>query len=133
MTHDPTTVARDVYERWGRGDFGSVDWAHDDVELVLADGTEAGARRGLAALSRTWGEWLREWRDFRVEADEFVAIDDESVLVLTRFHGSGKRSAIAMEARPGASLLTVRGGRVVRLVLYTDREAALEDMRRWTG
>jgi ketosteroid isomerase-like protein len=38
-----------------------------------------------------------------------------------------------MEARPGASLLTVRGGRVVRLVLYTDREAALEDMRRWTG
>ena len=55
-------------------------------------------------------------------------IDDERVLVLNDFRGRGKRSGVeAGQVRAeAATLLHVRDGKVTRIVIYFEREHALE-------
>jgi ketosteroid isomerase-like protein len=72
--------------------------------------------------------FVSAWQWLRTEAEEFRELDDEHVLVLVRYAGRGKASGVRLreiEAR-SASVYRVRKGKVVRLVLYWDRDAALE-------
>jgi ketosteroid isomerase-like protein len=75
-------------------------------------------------------DFLSAWKGLRSEAEEYVELDNERVLVLFRFSGRGKTSGLALEEiRPtGAHLFHVRDGRVTRLVVYFDRERALADL-----
>jgi hypothetical protein len=45
-------LVRPIYTAWERGDFSSVEWAHPEIEFVIADGQRAAAGRG-------WPGWLR--------------------------------------------------------------------------
>ena len=66
-----------------------------------------------------------------MEAEEYLELDDERVLVLAHFEGRGKTSGVDVSRMltRGASVICVREGRVTRLVLYTDRERAFADTR----
>jgi ketosteroid isomerase-like protein len=79
-------------------------------------------------MAEMWRETLGVFEELHTEADEYRALDDERVLVLMRFSGRGKTSGLEvgqMQTR-GANLFHARGGKVTRLVLYWDRERALE-------
>jgi hypothetical protein len=81
-------------------------------------------------MAAAQGRWLKAWADFASEAEDVQELDAERVLVLTRLVGRGKTSGIqlgAVQAR-GASVFTLRNGKVVRLVLYADRGRALADL-----
>jgi hypothetical protein len=73
---------------------------------------------------------LDAWEDYRAEAEDFRELDGERVLVLQRYSGRGKASGLEIEqmGSMGAALFQLRGGKVTRLVLYTDRERALADL-----
>jgi ketosteroid isomerase-like protein len=122
-------LVRAVYAAWGRGDFSSAEWADPEVECVSDDALLPGSTLGPAQMAQAWGEWLRAWTDFRVEAEEFLEIDGERVLVLARYRALGKWSG--MEFGPprtdAATLFHLRQGKVVRLVLYLDHRRALAD------
>ena len=68
--------------------------------------------------------------DYRAEAEEFRELDGERVLVLQSYSGRGASSGVEIEqmGSKGAALFHLRGGKVTRLVLYTDRERALADL-----
>ena len=122
---------RSIYAAWGRGDFLSpADWAHPEVEHVIADGPTPTSRTGLLAVAQGMREFLSTWEDFRIAVDEYRELDDGCVLVLVRFSGRGKTSGveIGQVQAEAANLLHICSGKVTRLVFHWDRERALADL-----
>jgi ketosteroid isomerase-like protein len=124
-------LVRSIFEAWERGDFSSVEWAHPDIEFVIADGPSVGSWTGLAGMAEGFREAiLSPVEQYRTEAEEYREIDDARVLVLNHAAGRFKTSGIELEEMPtkGATVFRVREGRVTKLVLYADRERALADL-----
>jgi ketosteroid isomerase-like protein len=123
-------LVRSIYAAWERGDFGVTSWADTRLEFVRVDGPTPGTLRGLGETRPGWREFLRDWDDFRAEAEEYRELDGERVLVLHHFGGRGKRSGaeLGLTGSKGACLFHVTDGRVTRLTLYAVRERALADL-----
>jgi ketosteroid isomerase-like protein len=52
---------RSIYAAWERDDYSSTEWAHPDVEFVLADGPDPGSWRGRAGMAEGWRAFLSNW------------------------------------------------------------------------
>ena len=131
MSQENVELVRSIYEPWGRGDFRSVEWAHPEIEFVIADfGPLVGTSKGLAGMSETWGAFLGAWAEYRTEVDEYRELDDERVLVLLHIIGRGKSSGVQLgQVRTkAANLFHVRGGKVTRLVIWADQERGLAEL-----
>jgi hypothetical protein len=94
MTSANLDLVRSIYAAWERGDYSSVEWAHPEIEFVIAGGVAPGSWRGLAGMADGYRAWLSAWEEFRVEAEEYREIDDERLLVLNYFTGQGKTSGL---------------------------------------
>ena len=124
-------LVRSIFAAWERGDYGSADWAHPEIEFTLPDGPTPGRWTGVAEMAQAWGQWVTgAWAHFRVEAEEFRELDDERVLALVLYSGRGKTSGLELgQLRTrGAGLFHIRDGKVTRFVGYWDRERALADL-----
>ena len=123
-------LVRSILAGWERGDFGpSAEFADPDTEFVIADGPSPGRWTG-PAVTEGYREVLSTWEDWRVEADEYRELDGEHILVLVCFSGRGKTSGldVGKMRSEGAHLFQLRGGRVIGIVHYWDREHALADL-----
>jgi ketosteroid isomerase-like protein len=123
-------LVRSIRAAWERGNFRSSEWAHPEIEYVIADGPSPGSWRGLAGMAEGWREFLGAWEEVRAEAEEYRELDNERVLVLTRYHGRGKRSGLGLDKlhAGGAGLYELHDGKVTRMVQYLDRDRALADL-----
>jgi ketosteroid isomerase-like protein len=123
-------LVRSIFAAWERGEYNSGDWAHPDIEYVVADGLDPGSWRGLAAIADVTRDRLKAWEDFRFTAVEYRELADERVLVLGHARGRGKKSGLELSQIRGerAHVFHVRDGKVTRLVLYTDSDRALADL-----
>jgi hypothetical protein len=103
-------LVRSIYAAWERGDYSSAEWAHQEIEFVIADGPAPESRTGPAGLAEGAREFLSTWEDFRFEAEEYRELDNDRVLVLTRRIGRGKTSGAELEqmGSKGASLFHIR-------------------------
>ena len=129
MSRESLDLVRSIFAAWERGDFSSAEWAHPEIEYVIADGPVPGSYKGLAEMAAGWREFLSAWEDFRAEGvDEYRELDSERVLALQRFSVRGKASGLDLRRVRGANLFHVRRAKVTRLVLYWDRERALADL-----
>jgi ketosteroid isomerase-like protein len=127
MSQRNVDALRPIYDEWARGNFRprfdvyapEMEWGWSDefpgLERVAIDPADRSVRLE---------EWLSEWDDWRCEAEEYIA-EGESVVVLTRYRGSGKESGASVDTT-GAHVWTLRDGMVVRLEVYSNREKALE-------
>jgi ketosteroid isomerase-like protein len=123
-------LVRSIYQAWELGDFSSADWAHPEIEYVIADGPAAGSWTGLAAMAEATSDWLSVWEQYSIAAEQYRELDDERVLVLNRRSGRGKTSRLELsEMRSqGADVFHLRDGKVTRSVHYWDREHGLADL-----
>jgi|SRR5271166_858107 len=123
-------LVRSIYAAWGRGDYSSTEWAHPEIEWVIADGPSPGSWIGAGGMAEAWRDWLSAWEAYRAEVDEYCELEDGRILVLTRRSGHGKTSGLDLSKvmSQGASVVWVRNGRVTRLVNYWDRDRALADL-----
>jgi len=124
-------LVRSIFSAWGRGDFSSYEWAHPEIECVIADGPEPVSSTGLVGMAEGWRDFLSTWEEgYRTEADEYRELDGERVLVINRYIGRGKTSGLELGqiGTKGATLFQVRGGKVMKIVLYFDWEHALADL-----
>ena len=73
---------------------------------------------------------MNAWEGYSSKAEEYIALDDERVLVLQLLSGRGKASGLELaQMQPkAAGVFQVRDGKVVRIVLYYDRDRALADL-----
>jgi ketosteroid isomerase-like protein len=129
VTDSPNVeLVRSILASWGRGDFGEASqWAHPEIELVLADGPDPGSYKGLAEMTRGWRARMSAWEKGSLTAEEFRELDGGRVLVLGRFSGQGKRSGLDLNSK-AANIFDVRDGRVTRIARYWDRDRALADL-----
>ncbi len=130
MSRENVELVRSVCEAWQRADFSSVEWAHPEIEWVIADGLSPRTWSGLAALAEGERDFLSGWEGYRLDVDGYRELDDDRVLALVRSAGRGKTSGVEIGriARPGAAVFHIRDGRVTKLVTYYDRERALADL-----
>jgi ketosteroid isomerase-like protein len=123
-------LVRSICEARERGDYSSADWAHPEIEYVMADGPMPGTWSGLVELANGIRDFLSAWDNFRAEVDDYRELDHERVLVLLRFSGRGKTSGLELAAtqQKGANVFHLYDGKVTRVVHYFDRERALSDL-----
>ena len=74
-------LVRSIYADWEHGDFSTADWAHPDIEYVVADGPEPGTWSGVGEMAAAFRDLLGAWEDFRVRADEYREVDEGAVAV----------------------------------------------------
>jgi ketosteroid isomerase-like protein len=123
-------LVRSLYVAFEEGDYSSTGWADPEIDFTIGDGPDQGSWHGLDGLAKGMATFASAWQWLRTEAEEFRELADERVLVVVRYVGRGKSSGIRlreMEAR-AASVYQVRSGKVIRLVLYFDRDRALVDL-----
>jgi ketosteroid isomerase-like protein len=121
-------LVRSIYADWERGDYySSTAWAHPEIEFVVMDGPSPGGLTGVSAVEDNWRVFQETWEDYRVSANDYRELDADRVLVLARFSGRGKTSGLEM-AQLAACIFTLRGGKVVALTIYWDRDRALADL-----
>src|SRR5207249_875621 len=77
-------LVRSIFAAVERGDVSSAEWAHPEIEYVIADGPSPGTWTGLAGMAEGTRDYLGSWEDFRAEVDAYRQLDDDRVLVLTR-------------------------------------------------
>ena len=130
MSQENVDLVRSIYAAWERGDYGSMEWAHPDVEFVRADGPDPGSWTGAAGLATAWRDFLSAWEGYRIQVDAYRELDRERVLVLTKRSGRGKTSGLEVgpEAARGATVWHLRDGKVARQVTYWNRNRALADL-----
>jgi ketosteroid isomerase-like protein len=123
-------LVRSLYAAWQRGDYRSADWAHPEIEFVLADGPDPGVWTGVAAMAGAWRKRISGTEEHRNEAEEYRELDPERVLVLHHRTARGKTSGLELGrlGSPGAAVIHVRNGKVTRLVSYMNRDHAFSDL-----
>jgi len=123
---DNVELARRLYDAFIRRDFAAAtEFLDPQIELLTPPGTpEEGSYRGYQQARRHLTELLEPFEDVRVEPEEFIETKDQ-VIVIVHVSGRGRGSGLPIDTT-FAHLLTVRGGRVVRLRAFFDREEALE-------
>jgi ketosteroid isomerase-like protein len=130
MSRGNADLVPPIYERWGRGDWRlrfdvydpHMEWGWSDEFPGLA-----GVFEDHRDPNPRLRAWLSGWEHWRVEAEDFLEIDDH-VVVLAGYHGRGKGSGVEVHQR-GAHVFDLRNGKVVRLEMFADRERAIESVR----
>ena len=97
---------------------------HDDCAFVNASPGVGSTHTGLHGLRALWLEWLAPWDSYYTETEDVIDVGNQ-VVVLFRDHGRRKDLAADVEAR-GASVYTVRDGKVARVEFNPNRDEALE-------
>jgi len=123
-------LVQSIYAGWERGDFSSTEWAHPDIEYVIADGPSPGTWKGLAGLAEGARSWISAWQGFRVEPEEFRELDENRVLVLSHGRGRGRASGLEVGqfGAEAADLFHIHDRKVTRFVVYFDRDRALAEL-----
>ena len=112
-----------MLEQWGRGEFWDAEPYADDVVFVRS-GPDGGEYHGIDALGAAWRDFLAAWEGFRIHTERVVAGDAGVYVLLIRLLARGKGSGVTTDAEV-ANVVTMRNGRIARLEMHWDRDAAL--------
>ena len=127
MSQENVDALRPVYEEWRRGNFRPRFDIYDrDMEWGWSEEfpDSGGVSRDPQLRSERLMRWLSSWRDWQVEAEEYIT-RGEFVVAFVRYTGSGKESRVDVDVQ-GAHVWKMRDGKVVRLEIFSSREKALE-------
>lgn len=96
----------------------------DDFESVMAFPGDTRTYAGPAGFRKNWLDWLEPWATYRTTIDELIDAGDRVVLLLRDY---GRRKDMDTEVEIiGASICTIRHGKMARWEDYPDRVKALE-------
>jgi ketosteroid isomerase-like protein len=117
-----------AYARFNAGDKEpSLDDWHEEGEYVASsDDPDSDTHRGIEAVRRQVARWVEAYPDLRVEPLETRSNGDK-VYAWVRFIGHGAASGVPIDMEL-AHVCTVRNGKTVRLVEYSNRAEGLKAM-----
>jgi ketosteroid isomerase-like protein len=121
-------IVRGVLAAVSRGDLdAALESAHDDFEVDWTNsrGLLSDVHRGRDQAREALTSFLAAWESLRWNPEEFVELDDERVVAVSQMQMRGHGSGVEVSAR-GASIWTVREGKVAAVKLYQSKAEALE-------
>jgi ketosteroid isomerase-like protein len=127
MSQENVEIVRAAFEAFLEGDQEKTAQLVDPA--LEFHGTIGGLQEGQIAhgqseIDQTFeSEDLEAWEERRLEPEEFIDAGDDVVVLLHEYR-RGKGSGVELETET-AVVVTVSGGRVVRIQGYMDRDAAL--------
>jgi ketosteroid isomerase-like protein len=126
MPGEHVNAVREVYARWGQGDFAaSLDVADPLILFVLGpEFPDAGSYLGVEGLREYTRGFLEPWSRLTIEAEEVTPAGD-SVVVTVLQRGVGGESGVTTELRY-FQVWSFRGARAIRLENFRERAEALE-------
>ena len=122
MSEDNVRVAKQTYEAFGRGDVPAVlENFHADVEWHAAEGLPwGGVHNGPDAVAENvFGALMAAVDGFALNIDRFIEGNDDVVLVLGRYSGTGRAGGKSLDAA-FAHVWELRDGKLKRFLHYTD-------------
>lgn len=120
-TVDNADIVKSVYDLFAKGEIPAIldlfdkDVIWTEMEGFPYGGTYVGAGAILNGVFMRLGT---EWNDFQAIPDEFLKSDDR-VVALGHYQGTYKTTGKGMRV-PFAHVWTLRDGKVVKFVQYTD-------------
>ena len=127
MSHENVEIVRALFEAWGRGGLDALAEFWDArIDWRAAEGAldDAGPIHGVDAMRAYVQDWLDDFDELRVEAEELIDAG-EQVVAVQRISGRAKASGIKTDIRY-AVVYTIRDGKIVRGREYWERAQALE-------
>ena len=126
MSDENVEIVRSFYRAWARDDFpGPAELMDPEIEYINPPGAvEPGTRRGLAAFRKAVEKVFEGWEAWEMEPEEFKAVGDQVVVVLS-YKARGRKSGAQIEGRESA-LWTVRDGKVLRYAWFRDPAEAAD-------
>ena len=125
MSDDNLDVVRRALDAWNRGDLErALEDMHPDAEVDWSDsrGLHRGIFRGREQVTRFYEEWFEVFERVEIHPEELIEVGEHVVVPnLGRARG---REGVSVSAR-STQVFTLREGKVVRVRLYQDQEAAL--------
>jgi ketosteroid isomerase-like protein len=128
VTDENMQFLREVYDRWGQGDFSVGMERYDPhVQLIFAPGfplEHTGVFTGEAGVREYMGDFLGAWKQVSIGAEGFV-VEGDSVAVAVRQRAEGRESGATVDLR-FFQVWTFRGSHVIRIDNFRERAEALE-------
>jgi ketosteroid isomerase-like protein len=124
----PAETARAGIEAWNTGDLEAFLQTVDPDMLWVTSGVFPGLRpsySGHAGMREFWAAFMEPWEMLQIQIDRLIEIDDQSVLLLVRFHARG-RDGIEVE-RTITNHMVMRGDKLARFQGYAQWEQALDE------
>jgi len=117
----------EAVNRKPKPDFATInDLYHPDHEFISAlDALEGEKHRG----ARGYRDWLLDTQhaiETESRLEQVTEIDKDRVLAIIPTSVRGKLSGVALKEERWASIVTVRGGKIIRSEVYRSSDEALE-------
>lgn len=127
MAQDNVEIVRTALEAWNRGDWAAtLRDMHPDVEwrtsTPILDLPEVS--HGHEGVRAFWRTWTATWDEIRADAEEFIPIGDDELLLLLRWRASST-TGLDVDQRV-AFQFTFRDGLLIRFVSYWEPADAFE-------
>jgi ketosteroid isomerase-like protein len=126
MSEENVEIVRAAIDAANRGDVDATlkSVAPDaEYDLSRAVGPFHGVYRGLDEIRRLSAAFASPWESQRYEVEEFIEAGEQVVTPFTNYLLG--RDKIEVQAR-AAYLWTLRGGTIMRMCYYQERQEALE-------
>jgi ketosteroid isomerase-like protein len=126
MSQENIRFVLDGYARFNAGEREPELWFfHPDAEYHAArEDPDSAIHRGIDALRRHYARWIESYPDLTAEPLD-AKENGDVVFLWLRFGGHGEGSHVPVEMEL-AHVITMRDGRVTRIVEYFDKAEALE-------
>jgi ketosteroid isomerase-like protein len=128
MSEENVELVRRTYAEWERGNMtAGVELFDPEIvfESFMPDANERVVANGPGEVGSFMRDFLGQWRDYRLIADEFREVGKGKVFVAGRQAATGRQSGVGVES-PMCSVWTFRNGKVVGLLFEPDIQTALE-------
>jgi hypothetical protein len=91
----------------------------------VPDGLINTSARGFEGFRQEWSEWLSSWQTWFIEPEKFIPLSGDRVLALAVNRATSKTEGVEMVFM-GASIWTLRNGKIRRMELFLEREQAFK-------
>ena len=131
MARDNLQIVQGGFSALARGDTESFLAVLDDgAEWVNPPyAVEPGTKRGTGGFREALDRMQASFGGIRLKVDEVIEASETTVVVTGHWTGTGTAGGVRLET-PFSSLLTLRGGKVVRYEWFREKAEALEAVER---